>query len=630
MRSLRRMSRYLGPYRWVLLAGLATTALPVAMELLTPRLLQYVVDQGIRVGNWEAIWRGSLVMLISALIGAAATLGQGVFRAQLSQGIAYDLRNELFRHIQNLSFANLDRMQTGELMTRISSDVDVVRMFLSAGLALLLRALLMILGSVIMLTLTDLRLSLVIFVMLGAAAVLIQAILRVAAPLFMVVQKKLAALNTIVQENLAGVQVVKAFVREPYEIERYQQGNEAYMMENIKVGRLMALAMPGLDLITNVGIVAVVWWGGLDTFNGRITVGQLIAFVNYLMIGMAPLLLLSNMLNMVSRAQASSTRILEVLDMKPTVETVESPYTADAMDGAVRFERVSFRYEATSSAQELAAEAGAFQGNGAGFRAASVADAGGAIQNGHRDVLEEISFEVKPGQRIALLGATGSGKSTLVNLIPRFYEATHGSVSVDRVDVRRWSPTALRRRIGMVMQQTVLFSGTVRENIAYGRPDASLEEVIAAAKAAQAHDFIMAMPQGYDSFVEARGANLSGGQKQRIAIARALLVAPSILILDDATSAVDMDTEFKIQEALDAYMRHCTTFIVAQRISSALNADQIFILDGGHIVAKGTHRELLSASPIYRDIFRSQFGEESLANLPLDISQSLHADRRDR
>ncbi|WP_211358572.1 ABC transporter ATP-binding protein [Litorilinea aerophila] len=623
------MTRYMRPYRWVLLAGLVTTVLPVAMELVVPRMLQYVVDQGIRSGNWEAIWNGSLVMLVTALVGALATLGQGVSRAQLSQGIAYDLRNELFTHIQRLSFANLDQMQTGQLMTRISSDVDVVRMFLSAGLSLLLRALLMIIGSVIMLTVTDLQLSTIIFIMLAVAAVVIRSILRVAAPLFMVVQQKLAALNTIVQENLAGVQVVKAFVREPYEIERYRQGNEAYMAENIKVGRLMALAMPSLGLITNLGIVAVAWWGGLDTIGGRLSVGELIAFNNYLMIGMAPLLLLSNMLNMVSRAEASSTRILEVLDMEPAIRVAESPHTAEALDGAVRFDQVSFRYEAYAPPEETT-PAPAFQGNGAGMRTPAAVNGGpNGNVNGHKDVLAQISFQVKPGQRIALLGATGSGKSTLVNLIPRFYEATHGTIAVDQVDVRQWSPHSLRRHIGMVMQQTVLFSGTVRENIAYGRPDASMEEVIAAAKAAQAHDFIMAMPQGYDSMVEARGANLSGGQKQRIAIARALLVSPGILILDDATSAVDMDTEFKIQEALDAYMRHCTTFIVAQRISSVLNADQIFILDGGQIVAQGTHRELLTTSPIYRDIFRSQFGEESLAHFPLDASQTSHPDRRE-
>ncbi len=589
MTALRRLARYMRPYRRILFFGILTVILPVVIELVVPRTLQYVVDQGIRPGDMDAILSGALVMFGAAVIGAIATLGHGVCRAWLSQGIAYDMRNDLFRHVQALSFGNLDHMQTGWLMTRIASDVDVVRMFSSAGLALILRATLMIVGSTLMIVLTDWLLSLVMLVFLGIAAGVISIFMRIARPLFTAVQERLSMLNTCVQENLAGVQVVKAFVREPFEVDRFGARNEDYMRENVKVGRLMALVMPILTVLTNVGTVAVIGLGGMDVIGGRLTIGELIAFNNYLMIGMTPLLLLGNMLTMASRAEASAARVLEVLDTKPLIKPVAAPHRADGMRGHVVFEQVTFRY------------------NGG---------AAGHDGTGRGDVLDGVSFQVAAGQQVALLGATGSGKSTLVNLLPRFYDVTGGRILIDGVDVRDWDPAVLRTQIGTVLQQTTLFSGTVRENIAYGRPDIPLTEVIAAAKAAQAHDFIRAMPDGYDSIVEARGANLSGGQKQRIAIARALLITPAILIMDDSTSAVDLETEIAIQEALEQFMAETTIFIVAQRINSVLSADLILILEGGRIAAQGTHAELKRTSPIYQDIYRSQFGTEDLAVTP--------------
>jgi ATP-binding cassette subfamily B protein len=385
------------------------------------------------------------------------------------------------------------------------------------------------------------------------------------------------------------VQVVKAFVRERYEIRRFRRHNANYMQENIKVGRLMAIAMPVLTLLTNLGIVAVVWFGGRDVIGGRLTLGELVAFNSYLMIGMAPLMMLGNILTMVSRAEASAGRIWEVLDTRPAVKVATEPHRARALQGQVTFEGVSFHYD----------------GGGNGHHNGAT-----PIPNhlGGRNVLDGITVHIEPGQRVALLGATGAGKSTLVNLIPRFYDVNQGNICIDGVDVRDWEPESLRKQIGVVLQQTTLFGGTIRENIAYGRPGASLDEVVAAAKAAQAHDFILSMPHGYDSLVEERGANLSGGQKQRIAIARALLISPAILILDDSTSAVDMETEAKIQTALDHLMAGKTTLMIAQRVSSVLTADQILVLDQGQISALGTHRELLESSPIYQEIYRSQMG----------------------
>jgi ATP-binding cassette subfamily B protein len=495
-------------------------------------------------------------------------------------------------------------MQTGQLITRLSSDVDVVRLFLSAGLSLLLRAVLMITGSVMMLIITDWQLSLVMLVVLPITGAIIWSVMRAAGPLFRVVQQELAKLNTIVQENLAGVHVVKAFVRERFEIERFEQQNLDYREQTIKVGRLIAIAMPTLMMLTNLGTVAIIWLGGLDVIGGRLSVGELVAFNNYLMIGMTPLLLLGNVLTMVSRAEVSAARILELLNSRPMIQTIPTPHRAEVVKGQVVFENVSFHYP-TRPAANGRREMDPFDDRRNGYDQV----AGRTNGTDSREVLNNVSFVVESGQQVALLGATGSGKSTLVNLIPRFYEVTGGRIRVDGVDVRDWEPAALRAQIGMVLQQTTLFSGTIRQNIAYGRPDASLESIIAAAQAAQAHDFITAMPNGYDSVVEARGVNLSGGQRQRIAIARALLISPGILVLDDSTSAVDMETEFKIQQALESLMLGRTTFIVAQRISSVLKADLIIVLEAGRIAAQGTHQQLLQTSPIYQEIYGSQLGE---------------------
>ena len=627
--SLQRMAPYLRPYRWTLFWGCFTVVLPVLMELVVPRMLQYIIDDGIRDGSMAVVWRGSGIMLGAALLGATMTLAQGLCRARVSQGLAFDLRSDLFRHIQSLSFANFDRVQTGELMTRISSDANTLRMFFSAGIALMLRATLMITGSLIMLFLTDWQLTLIVLGALALAGIVIRTLMGLAQPIFYTVQKKLGALNTIVQENLAGVRVIKAYVRERHESERFAQSNADYMDQNIRVGRLLATALPALALITNVTLVLVLWRGGIDTISGRLSVGELVAFNNYLLIGMSPLLLLSNLLTMVARANVSVERVYDVLETEPRLTIAATPQSAadEPRAGGIVFDHVSFHYDSRLGDGSHTEEdhgghetlhtngtgpgrngRGAMQTNGTAPPSVNQQGVVDQYGLGNEEVLRGVSFAVQPGQQVALLGATGSGKSTLTSLIPRFYDATEGRITVNGVDVRDWPLDVLRRQIGVVMQQPRLFQGTMRENIAYGQPDAPLEDVIAAAKAAQAHNFITAMPDGYESRVEAQGANLSGGQKQRLAIARALLIAPSILILDDSTSAVDFETEVRIQDALDALMRDRTRLIVAQRISSVLNADQILVLDQGRIVARGTHEELLGSSEIYREIYESQMG----------------------
>ena len=591
MKSLWRAFSFMKPYGWYLFFGFWATVLPVAMELSVPRLLQFMIDRGIYPRDLDMILLGAFWMFVAAMIGAVSTLGQGYCRAIVSQGLAFDIRHALFRHIQSLSFANLDQMQTGRLMTRVSSDVDVVRMFSSAGLALLLRVLLMIIGSMVMLLLTDWQLSLIMFVIAAISGFFIRYLMLQATRLFTVVQQKLGALNTLVQENLAGMQVVKAFVRARFEIDQFSASNDDYRERNIEVGVLMAIAMPVLQILTNVGTVAVLWFGGLSVLGDRLSIGELIAFNNYLMIGMGPLLFLGNLLMMAARAEASAERIFEVFDTAPALKIASQPHRSGRIRGEVSFENVSFHYSRRNPART-----------------------NGANGVSGEDVLHEISFTAEPGQQIALLGATGSGKSSLVNLIPRFYDVSGGSVLVDGLDVRQWDPQALRSQIGMVLQESILFSGSVRDNIAYGSPDATLEAVIAAAQAAQAHKFIIAMPKGYDSPIEAGGANLSGGQKQRIAIARALLIRPGILVFDDSTSAVDMETEYRIQAALETLAAEATTFIIAQRITSVLRADKILVLDQGRIAERGAHQELLETGPIYREIYESQLGEIARAN----------------
>ncbi len=610
MGGLAKVIRYMRPYSWMAVLGLVTTILPVLMELVTPRMVQFVIDKGIRAGDMTAVWQGSAVMLLAAIMGAATTIGQGIARAQISQGIAFDLRNDMFRHIQRFSFANLDRMQTGQLMTRVSSDVDIARMFLSAGLALLLRTLLMVIGSLAMMLILDWRLSLVMIAVLALSASVLFWLLRVVGPLFSKVQEKLDSLNTLVQENLAGVRVVKAYVREQHEIDRFGAENLDYMEQNIRVGRLLALVMPLLLLLTNFGAVIAIWWGGLDVIGGRLTIGELVAFNNYLLIGMSPLLLLSNILAMVSRAEASSKRIVEVQEMEPAIQAPSEPITDAVPVGEITFDNVHFHYSGSLRNVFAGGEAASMPGGNGQAQAAG----GGGLGNGRaravgEEVLHGIRLHARPGEKVALMGATGAGKSTLVNLIPRFYDPVDGAIRLDGVDVRDWEPTRLRKHIGVVLQQSTLFAGTVRENIAYGRPEAALEDVIAAAQAAQAHEFIERMPEGYDSMVEARGANLSGGQKQRIAIARALLTNPAVLILDDSTSSVDLDTELRLQLALKESLSETTTFVIAQRISSVVDADLILVLDDGKVAAQGTHEELLASSEIYQEIYYSQFEE---------------------
>ncbi len=575
MKYLGRALGYLRRYRLLAAGAFLGLIISTATRLVIPRLTQMIIDDGIAAERMNVVLWAAVGMVGMAIAGSVFTFLQGVLSARTAQGIAYDLRNQLYTKIQSLSFSYHDRAQTGQLLTRATSDVEMIHMFVGMGFIQLLSAILMMVGSIVLLFATDWQLALIMLVLVPLTFGIFALFAGKARPLFMQIQQRLADLNTVLQENLVGVRVVKAFAREPYEARRYTQANQNLFDLNLAVGRLMTTAMPLIFLIANLSLLAVYWVGGYQAIAGHVSIGRLVAFANYMMMAFFPMLMLGMIMAMISQAGASAERVFEILDAQS--EVVEKPDAVElpAIEGRVAFEQVSFRY---FSRGEL--------------------------------VLKDVSFLAEPGQTVALLGATGSGKSTIINLIPRFYDVTEGQVIIDDYDVRDVTLDSLRQRIGIVLQETTLFSGTIRENIAFGRPDASLEWIIAVAKAAEAHDFIMSFPEEYGTLVGERGATLSGGQKQRIAIARALLLNPRILILDDATSSVDYETEYRIQQALERLMEGRTSFVIAQRIATVLNADQILVLDRGEIVARGTHEELLRESPIYADIYYSQLEGE--------------------
>jgi ATP-binding cassette, subfamily B, multidrug efflux pump len=571
---MRKLIIYLKPYwHWALLAPMLMLV-ETATDLLQPRLIQQIVDVGIAERDMAVVLNTGYLMVGLSLLGAIVGIACTTVSVLAAQGFGTDLRDALFEKVQSLSFGNIDRLETGQLITRLTSDVSQVQELVSMGLRIMIRAPLLVIGSLIMAIITSPRLAVMFAVLVPVIAVILAWVINRAYPMFSDVQERLDDLNTVMQENLAGVRVVKAFVRGAYEIVRFGRVNDALKVIAVRAARTVAVAGPAISVALHLGVVAAVYFGGIQVNAGALTLGQIIAFVFYLTRVSWALMFVSMLSMRVARAEASAARIDEVLTSSPDVVDRSDAVTPSTLQGRVSFEDVTFSYDGDGAAP----------------------------------VLRDVSFRAEPGQVVALLGATGAGKSSLIHLIPRFYDVTEGAVKIDNRDVRELDGAALRRYVGVALQESVLFTGTIRDNIRYGRPDASDEEVIAAAKAAQAHGFISEFPDGYDTVLGQRGVNVSGGQKQRIAIARALLVRPQILILDDSTSSVDVETEALIQEALEDLMRDRTSFVIAQRISTVLNADKILVLDEGRIVAQGTHDELMASSAIYREIYDSQLG----------------------
>jgi ATP-binding cassette subfamily B protein len=610
-KPLWRAIKYIVHYRKMAVLAYLALLVSVGAQLMVPQMVQNILDavtngmiaqQLVKIPSqyqqmalekvgWTAeqfdkfannaeqaiFWAAGLI-LVFAVARATFAFAQTFLSQAMSQNVAFDFRNQLYAKIQRLSFSYHDRNQTGQLMVRATDDVEKVRMFIGQGMLMAVQALVLLTGTLIILFLTNVKLTLIVLPILPVALVMFMIFGKVTQPLFTEVQRRLSRLNTILQENLAGIKVIKAFAREPEQITHFEKAADSYMDQQIKVARVFSFLFPIVFLVANLGQAAVVYFGGSQLIYGTLSFGEWQKFSLYLVYIFFPLGQLGFIISQMSQASASAKRVFDILDAHNDVVDKPDAIELPAIEGHVTFDDVSFRYFSDSEW-----------------------------------VLRHVDFEAQPGQTVALLGATGSGKTTIINLIPRFYDVSEGAVLVDSYDVRDVKIASLRRQIGIVLQETTLFSGTIRENIAFGKPDASMDEIIAAAEAAAAHEFIMSFPDGYDTPVGERGTTLSGGQKQRIAIARALLMDPRILILDDATASVDVATELKIQQALDKLMEGRTSFVIAQRISTVLNADLILVLEKGRIVAQGRHHELMETSPQYAEIYHSQLVDDTEA-----------------
>ncbi len=575
-RGLLRAISYLGNQRRSALIAYGALVIATLAQLAVPQVVQNMIDAVTRADanlavTERVILNGAALILLLAVLRGVFSFLQAFMSESTSQGLAFDLRNAIFEKIQRLSFSYYDQNQTGQLMVRATDDVERLRTFIAQGLIMSVQAFLLLGGALVVLALTNLQLTLVVVPLLPIALVIFVVFGRLIQPLFAVVQQKLAALNTILQENLAGIKVVRAFAREPYEARRFDAAATELMAQQLRVSRVFSFLFPVVFLVAQIGQAAILYFGGQQILGGTLNLGEYQKFSLYLVYVFFPLGQLGFIIALMAQAAASADRIFEVLDTQNEISDRPDAHPLPPIEGRVEFRNVTFRYFGNSE-----------------------------------PVLRDVSFVAEPGQTIALLGATGSGKTSIINLIPRFYDVSEGAVLIDGHDVRDVTIDSLRSQIGIVLQDTNLFSGSIRDNIAFGRPEASDEEVIAAARAAAAHDFITSFPEGYATRVGERGVTLSGGQKQRIAIARALLLNPRLLILDDSTSSVDLQTEQAIQRALERLMEGRTSFVIAQRISTVLHADQIIVLDKGRVAARGTHAELMENSPIYAEIYHSQ------------------------
>lgn len=572
----RRLLNYVLPYRKQMIIAYGAMIIGTVSKLFIPAAVQRAIDDGISAGQTDALIESGLTIMGLSLIAGTVSFLFFYYGHWLSHRVGYDFRNDFYNAVQRLPFSFHDKAQTGDLMSRATSDISEAQWFAGIRAAELINICFTLFATVIAMLRYDVRLALIGLIPMP---VLIFATIRfgnTVRPLFKVIQGHLGSLSSTMQESLTGIRVVKAFAREPHELGKFDSDNDAWYTARVNMVKVWGNNWPLFTLLISSSLFLLLWFGGpaaIDDSNA-ITVGALTALIQYVLMMQGPVQQLGFVVNRAATAGVAAGRVFEIMDQTNEVEDRPDAIALGRIGGTVVFDNVTFGYDATNP------------------------------------ILKDISFSAESGQRIALIGPTGSGKSTIINLLPRFYEQQEGSITVDGHDIRSVTARSLRDNIGTVLQDTFLFSTTIAGNIEYGRRTATREEIIAAAKAARAHDFIMSFPQGYDTSVGERGVTLSGGQKQRIAIARALLVNPSILVLDDALSAVDTETEHLIQQALDELMHGRTTFIIAQRLLTLKGADQILVIDDGRIVERGTHEELLELGGLYWEMYDLQLRDQ--------------------
>lgn len=573
--NMSYLRKYIKKYKNQFFIALTFITLETTGDLIQPTIMSKIIDNGVKKGDMNYVLKlGGLMFLMTAL-GATFAVIRNIVSSKVSQNFGADLREDLYIKIQNFSFDNIDEFQDASLITRLTNDVNQIQNFSHGMMRIFVKAPILGIGSVVMAFLLNPKMALILLGVVPVIAIIISLNLKISYPIFTKIQKSLDRVNGVMREYLAGIRVVKAFNRFDYEKTRFRLVNDDLKDITLKGMRIVALFNPMVSLIVNIGIVLVLWVGGLRVNSGDMEVGKIMAFVNYMTQVLFSLMMMTRILNIFIRAKASAERIGEVFEAENNIVVKEAPTTINDIKGKVEFENVYFKYHNTS-----------------------------------RYVLEALNFSINPGEILAIIGSTGSGKSSLINLIPRFYDATEGKVKIDGVDVKDMNLNDLRENIGIVPQKVLLFTGTIKDNIKWGDENASVGDVEQVAKLAYAHDFILSFNDGYNTYLGQGGVNLSGGQKQRLSIARALIKKPKILILDDSTSAVDLITERKIRQGLKEYLKYTTTILIAQRITSVIDADKILVMDRGKIVGQGKHHELMKDCEVYRDIYHSQLGKD--------------------